>query len=269
MAPALTIGEFSRITHLSIKTLRYYHRVGLLEPVEVNADTGYRYYSLGQAETAQAIRRFRDLDMPVEDVRAVLAAPDPTARDALITRHLDRMQAQLEQTQAAVASLRSLLTRAPDRPRIERRSVPATLAIAISAVVHGAEVIEWWAAAMAELRATGLHPTGAAGGLFEQSIFTDELGSATLFIPVAVAPAQPIGRVTAFTVPAAELAVALHLGNHDDADRTYAAVGSYVAEHGIGVDGPVREYYLVDSADPADWRTEICWPIRPSAHPAG
>ena len=70
------MGDFSRATHLSVKTLRHYHQVGLLEPATVNPDTGYRYYSAGQIPTAQVIRRLRDLEMPVADVKAVLAARD-------------------------------------------------------------------------------------------------------------------------------------------------------------------------------------------------
>jgi DNA-binding transcriptional MerR regulator len=44
MAAGLTVGDFSRATHLSVKTLRHYHQVGLLQPATVNPDTGYRYY---------------------------------------------------------------------------------------------------------------------------------------------------------------------------------------------------------------------------------
>src|ERR1700682_6406982 len=44
MDTGLTIGEFSRITHLSIKTLRRYHEAGLLQPARVDRQTGYRYY---------------------------------------------------------------------------------------------------------------------------------------------------------------------------------------------------------------------------------
>ena len=76
------MGDFSRATHLSIKTLRHYHQVGLLQPATVNPDTGYRYYSAHQIPTAQVIRRLRDLEMPVADVKAVLAAPDAAARNA-------------------------------------------------------------------------------------------------------------------------------------------------------------------------------------------
>ena len=76
MPASLAIGDFSRATHLSVKTLRHYHRIGLLEPADVDPDTGYRRYTTEQIPTAQVIRRFRDLDMPLEEIHAVLDAPD-------------------------------------------------------------------------------------------------------------------------------------------------------------------------------------------------
>src|SRR5260370_27746489 len=109
MAAVLTVGDFSRATHLSVKTLRHYHQVGLLEPATVNPDTGYRYYSAHQIPTAQVIRRLRDLEMPVADVKAVLAAPDAPARNALIAAHLNRLESELAQTQTPVESLRTPL----------------------------------------------------------------------------------------------------------------------------------------------------------------
>ena len=71
----LSIGEFARATHLSVKTLRYYHDAGLLVPAGIDAHSGYRRYDVEQIGTAQVIRRFRDLGMPVEDVRTVLHTP--------------------------------------------------------------------------------------------------------------------------------------------------------------------------------------------------
>jgi effector-binding domain-containing protein len=65
-------------------------------------------------------------------------------------------------------------------------------------------------------------------------------------------------------IPAAELAVAVHCGPFGELDRTYAAVGTHVAERELGVDGPIREYYLVTASDTPDeslHRTEVCWPI--------
>jgi len=79
----LTIGEFSKMTYLSVKALRHYHDVGLLTPDMVDPATGYRRYASSQVTTAQAIRRFRDLDMPLDDVRRVLRdrGPAPAGPD--------------------------------------------------------------------------------------------------------------------------------------------------------------------------------------------
>ena len=74
MKVLLTIGEFSRMTHLSVKALRHYHDVGLLEPADVDNSSGYRIYAATQVPTAQLIRRFRDLEMPLDDVRSALVA---------------------------------------------------------------------------------------------------------------------------------------------------------------------------------------------------
>ena len=71
-------GDFSRMTYLSVKALRYYHEIGLLEPAAVDPDSGYRLYRPAPgSDAAQVIRRLRDLDMPLETVRTVLDAPGP------------------------------------------------------------------------------------------------------------------------------------------------------------------------------------------------
>ena len=267
MAAGLTVGDFSRITHLSVKTLRHYHEVGLLEPATVNPGTGYRYYSAAQVPTAQVIRRLRDLEMPVSQVKAVLDAPDAPARNALIAAHLGQLEAELAQTRAAVESLRNLLQPPQDAPVIEHRSVPAVRAAGITAIVSNPDVLPWWQGALGELHATvraqGLHATGPSGGMYASELFQQDRGEATVFIPVADS-VRPIGRVTPVVVPAAELAIVSHPGSLSDADLSYARLGSYATRHEISIDGPLREYYLrgaADTPDEAEWRTEIGWPI--------
>jgi DNA-binding transcriptional MerR regulator len=267
MAAALTVGDFSRITHLSVKTLRHYHQVGLLEPAQVNADTGYRYYSDQQIPAAQVIRRLRDLEMPVADVKAVLTAPDAPSRSALIAAHLDRLEAGLARTRAAVDSLRNLLQPPDTAAAIEHRSVPATPAAAIRQIVDREDLLPWWEGALGELhaslRAQHLRATGPSGGLYPSELFQHDRGEATVFIPVH-GPVRTIGRVAPLMVPAAELAVISHPGSLADVDLTYGRLGSYTATHEISVDGPLREYYLrgaIDTPDPAHWSTEIGWPI--------
>ena len=267
MRTNVTIGGFSLMTHLSVKTLRHYHRVGLLEPAAVDPDTGYRYYTTDQVPTAQVIRRFRDLGMPIDQVRAVLAAPDVDSRNGLIVDHLTRMEDQLHLAQSAVASLRALLSEPPAPITVEHRTVPATPALAVTDTVDGADLRDWWSASYRELmntlRANDIRPAGPVGGLYDNALFEEERGRSTLYVPVP-APIHPTGRAHPFTIPAAELAVTVHTGSHADIDRTYGALGTYVTEHALAVTGPVREHYVVyreDTADEASWRTELAWPV--------
>jgi DNA-binding transcriptional MerR regulator len=269
MRASLAIGDFSRSTHLSIKTLRHYHRIGLLEPADVDPGTGHRRYTTDQIATAQVIHRFRSLDMPLEEIHAVLAAPDLATRNELISGHLSRLEASLARTQEATASLRDLL-----RPPagcvpvvIEHRQVAATPAAAVREVLDLEDAASWFQGALGELyaivAAQKLTPSGQAGGIFANDLFTHGRGEATIYVPCA-GTIRPTGRVASLTVPSVEVAVIAHLGSHHDVDRAYGSLGAYVAEHALGVDGPLREFYVVGSHETADqalWRTEIGWPI--------
>jgi DNA-binding transcriptional MerR regulator len=263
----LAIGDFSRMTHLSVKALRHYHDVGLLDPVEIDPASGYRFYEPSQVPVAQVIRRFRDLGMPLEEVKAVLRAPDVAARNAVIVAHLDRMESQLENTQSTVASLRTLLERPPTPIAVEYRSVPPTRTVAIAETVSEQDIEEWWVGAFLELRSVlasaDVAPAGPAGALYSNELFELELGEVVAFVPVSGVVGVS-GRVSEYEVPAVELAVALHEGAFGDLDQTYGALGNYVAERELGVEGPIREYYLVtpfDTDDEAEHRTEVGWPV--------
>ena len=273
MSTTVSIGDFSLMTHLSIKTLRYYHQVGLLEPAEVDPDTGYRHYGVEQLPTAQIIQRFRDLDMPIDEVKAVLAAPDIATRNALIATHLGRLEGELEQTRQAVQSLRNLLEPAHTPISVELRTIPATPAVGIQQVVDGNDLVVWLHGALGELYATiavqGLRASGPSGGLFSSELFHYERGEVTMFVPIS-GKMQTVGRMSPLVVPAAEVAVTVHDGSLANLNDTYGALGVYVATQALGVVGPVREYYLVDArttSDATQWRTELAWPIFQTARP--
>jgi DNA-binding transcriptional MerR regulator len=264
--PTLTIGDFSRATHLSVKMLRHYHDIGLLEPAGVDPGTGYRRYGTGQIATAQVIRRFRDLDMPLEEIQAVLSAADPRTRSQLIAAHLARLEASLARTQDAVATLRDLLERPHAAAPVRHRHAAAVSAAAITEIVDRADALAWYQGALGELHATlaaqGIAATGPGGGIYQTELFTEEHGEATIFLPCQ-APVRPIGRVAFLDVPAAELATVVHTGPHAGIDLAYGTLAAYVTRHALAVDGPIREYYLTGPADAPDqaWRTEIGWPI--------
>ncbi|WP_328468400.1 MerR family transcriptional regulator [Actinoplanes sp. NBC_00393] len=258
----LAIGEFSRLTHLSVRTLRRYHEAGLLQPATVDDATGYRYYSADQIPVAQIIHRLRELDVPLPDVQRILRSPDPGTRGTLVANHLRRLESELDRTRAAVASLRRLLQPEPTPLDVELRAVPATTVAAIEDDVDHDYVVAWYAGAMAELDALLGEPTGVPGGLYDNVLFENGHGHVLVYRPTLEPPHR--GRVHPVTLPAVELAVTTHAGEHDDIDVTYGELGTWVVDNALAVAGPVREHYVVgprDTPDPAAWRTEIGWPV--------
>jgi DNA-binding transcriptional MerR regulator len=264
MRQGLTIGEFATLTHLSVRTLRRYHEAGLLEPATVDPFTGYRYYSAVQIPSAQVIHRLRELDVPLAEVKSILAADDPQRRADLITGHLRRLEEDLNRTQAAVVSLRRLLRPDPRDLQVELRSLPARTVVAVRGQVTLDESTDWYDTAMAELDAAfgPAERTGPPGGRYTNELFTAGAGTMTVYRPVREPRAA--GRIEIIELPPVDLAIAVHSGRHDDIDVTYGRLGSWVVEHALAVDGPVDETYVTgprDTPAPADWRTEIGWPV--------
>jgi DNA-binding transcriptional MerR regulator len=272
MNTRIAIGDFSKMTYLSIKALRRYHDMGLLVPADIDRSSGYRYYEPAQVPMGQVIRRFRDLGMPLEQIRAVIDTPDQSVRNELIVAHLREMEAALQQTQDTVTSLRHLLEqpRAPQPISVEYRSVTATPAIGITEMVAWDNLEHWWVAAFEELGAafpqTGATRGGPNGALYPSELFEDELGEVTAFIPVAYAPAAADlpGRLQPTEIPGAEYALTIHEGSFAELDLTYGVLGTYVSEREIGLPGIIRENYLVTfdhTEDQSAHRTEVCWPV--------
>jgi len=267
MRVRLAIGVFSRMTHLSVKALRHYHDVGLLTPAEIDPVSGYRFYEPSQLPAAQVIRRFRDLGMPLDEIKEVLQAPDVAARNQVIVAHLQRMESQLAVTQSVVASLRSLLERPPAPVAVEHRSVGPVRALGIRGQVSMPDLDAWLDAAQRELdaalAAAAVSPAGPRGALYPAELFELGAGEVVAYVPVTQEiPAG--GRARMLEIPPAELAVAVHRGTLADLDLTYGALDTYMAEREIGVDGPIREHYLVtafDTGDESRHVTEVCWPV--------
>ena len=261
MSASVAIGEFSRLTHLTVKTLRHYHEQGLLVPYAVDEASGYRRYSVDQVPDALLIGRLRRLDMPLAEVRRVLDSTDTHQRDAAIAEHLSRMESELSRTRAIVASLRGLLTSGATL-EVERRILPDLATVSVTARVEREEIGDWCAQTFPALYSSLLSPPiGPGGALYSDEFFTEAVGEVTAYVPVEMSPQPVEGRIV---IPGGSYAVGVHAGPFVDFDRTYAALGSHVATYEIAIPGPIREIYLVsppETTDEARFRTEVCWPI--------
>jgi DNA-binding transcriptional MerR regulator len=79
----MSIGEFARRSRLSPKALRLYDELGLLAPVRVDDSSGYRYYVADQLEPARLVAALRQLQMPLAEIKAILALEPPVAARAV------------------------------------------------------------------------------------------------------------------------------------------------------------------------------------------
>lgn len=99
------IGQFAELVGLSIPQLRRYDRLRLLEPDGREAQSGYRYYTGGQTGAARVIALLRSMDMPLADVRRVLAGTSDAERRQLFRDHRTRLEARLDEVRRLLAAV--------------------------------------------------------------------------------------------------------------------------------------------------------------------
>ncbi len=119
----LSIGQFARATGLTAKALRHYDAVGLLTPAVVEAGNGYRRYRVEQLGTARLIRKLRDLELPVAEVRRLLDLyeDDADALTAELLAHRKRLESRVVRLQMQLHSLDHLVNEKGLHDMIERK----------------------------------------------------------------------------------------------------------------------------------------------------
>src|SRR5262245_15605237 len=267
----LSIGRFARLSGLTIKALRHYDEIGLLRPARVDDATGYRYYALAQARDAEAIRRLRLLDVPLDEVAALLQADDRQLRQQLAV-HRARIEGRAVETQRILAELDRLIDReeelVPDATRIEFRlevkDIPdrqVLLARERADVDSMKEVIP---RLIKETHARLQEGGGRfAGPPVCVCPFPDEDGTAEIAVGWPVDQDLPDVE----TLPGGRALVLEHKGPYDELGRSYRLLSEAMEEHGFVPAGAPVEVYVSNPeevADPRDYVTIIEWPVGPS-----
>ena len=86
------IGEFSYLCSMSIKTLRYYDKIGVLTPERVDELTGYRYYDIDQLEQAQKIKSLQEASFTLEEIKSILEGKNTESVDVKIKIVEDKLK---------------------------------------------------------------------------------------------------------------------------------------------------------------------------------
>jgi effector-binding domain-containing protein len=264
------IGRFSKICRLTIPALRLYDELELLRPALVDPDSGYRYYSLAQAPDAERIRRLREIDMPLDEIRAVLSARDIAQIHDRLEAHRQRLQERAEQCRQSLASLDRIIEQEKRvmEYQVRVRELAAQPVVSIRSHSSTAEMPVFFKGAYSEifslLGELGIRGAGVPFSVYHDPEFRDDDVDMEVVVPVSE-PAEDRGRVRAYVLEAGAVATTLHLGAYDEIGAAYQAVVDWILSHGHEMAGPPRECYLVspnETSNPAEYRTEILWPIK-------
>ncbi|HEY6249074.1 MAG TPA: MerR family transcriptional regulator, partial [Candidatus Angelobacter sp.] len=133
-----SIGEFSRITGLSVKAIHLYHEKGLLVPAQIDAQTGYRYFNSANVEQARTIRKLRELSFSLEEIKTLLQGVDDDMLflDVLMSKRQQVLE-QLAHLKGTAKMLESIIASEKEARamaeinsfKVEEKDVPAVLVV--------------------------------------------------------------------------------------------------------------------------------------------
>ena len=102
-----TVKEISDLTGISVRTLHYYDEIGLLKPTE-KSDAGYRLYDDKALETLQQVLFFREFDIPLKEIKAVMDNP-VLERNQLLQMQRKMLVAKKERMERLITSIDDIL----------------------------------------------------------------------------------------------------------------------------------------------------------------
>ena len=269
----LKIGDFSKLSRVSIRMLRHYDEIGLLKPVWIDPDSGYRYYAPEQLPIAGRITALKDMGFGLTAIGEIL--PCYEERDAL-QRHLRCKQAELQALSEQTAYRLRLLETAMRRLRKEDETMnydvtiktfPPRSAATVRMVIPAyAQEGMLWNILMEET--AQLHLV-YGDPCYSCAVFHDaEYREADVDVEIQmdVKGSYPDTEHVRFrTLPEITVACATCKGSYEHMGGINAAVAAWAADNGYEFDGPMFNIYHVGPAqttDPEAYVTEVCYPVR-------
>src|ERR1041384_1211489 len=248
MKTSYSIGEFSQITGLSVKTLRFYHEKGILIPSSVDEATGYRFYDAAKVEKARVIMRLRQMEFSIEDIAAVLGE---CSDEADILNYLERqknvLQQRIQEDRDIVRSLNEIIAKEKSARQILEAGNFAveekTFAPQLIAGIRMKGRYPHIGAGFARLgKAVGRHISGKPLCLYYDGEYREDDADFEPCFPIRKPVAvegvsiRPLNGVRCLSL--------IHRGPYDQLGRSYARILKATAERSAETILPTREIYL-------------------------
>jgi effector-binding domain-containing protein len=245
------IGEFSKLSQVPAKTLRYYDQIGLLRPARVDRFTGYRYYSARQLPRLNRILALKDLGLSLDQIAQLLENDLPVAH---IRGMLQLKQVEIRQQ---VEDERTRLVRVEWRlKRIEQeetmatqevvlKRVPAVTVASVRATIPSyGDVGQLYGEVFGHLGRHSVGPAGPAIGIYYDEEYRESDVDVEAAVPLSRAVPES-GRVQVRELPAVDaMACIVHEGSFDTLGATYGQLMGWIEAGGYRICGPCREVYV-------------------------
>jgi DNA-binding transcriptional MerR regulator/effector-binding domain-containing protein len=273
-----SIGEFSKITGLTVKTLRFYHDKGLLVPALVDDRTAYRYFDFRQIDKARVITRLRGLEFSLEQIGEIMAASEDEA-DILdfLQRQRTLLEQKMRQYRGIVGSLDKIIQSEKEARmalhnstfEVEEKRLDPLLIAGVRLKGRYSECGKGFAKIG---RAFGRHISGKCFLLHFDSEFKEDDADFEACMPIR--KGKDVDGISVREIPGGRCVSLLHKGPYAELSRSYAKVLAYVKEHGYEIVMPTREVYLkgpgmIFKGNPKNYLTEIQIQITASAPAPG
>jgi DNA-binding transcriptional MerR regulator/effector-binding domain-containing protein len=270
MTTSYSIGEFSQITGLSVKTLRFYHEKGILAPSSVDEATGYRFYDASKIEKARVIMQLRQMEFSIEDIAAVLSECND---ESDILNYLERqknvLQQRIQEDRDIVRSLDKIISNEKSAKQlleegnfaIAEKNIEPMLVAGIRMKGKYSDC----GRGFGQLgKAIGRYICGKAFCLYYDGEYRETDADFEPCFPIRKEVVVDGDSIR--TLPGARLLTLIHRGSYDQLGRSYAKILAETDRRKLKISLPTREVYLkgpgmIFKGNPKNYLTEIQLPI--------
>ncbi len=262
----LGIGEFSKATNLTVKTIRLYHEKGLLPPARVDPASGYRYYDRTSLERAAAIVELRRLDFSLVECKEILdSCGEEGDLLAFLEKQKGAIEAKLRRSRGILDSLEAIIRKDREAIMTEKTASTEVLEKALEPMlVAGMRKKGTYKETGQRIgrvaRAAGRHICGKPLNLYYDGEYREDDADFESCFPVRKAVASE--GITSHELPGGRCLSLIHRGPYEELGRSYAAIFEELHRRNLKAVLPIREIYLkgpgmIFRGNPKKYLTEI------------
>ena len=266
-----SIGEVSKLFHISVSSLRHYENVGLLHPEYTSPDTGYRYYGPEQFEVLNTIRYLRALDMPLAEIEDFLKNKDISNIEEKLMQQkkivLEKQQ-ELKRVEQKINHRLNVLSEAQNTPldTVTLVQLPASRVVWVEAPlkIEDSQDMEAPIRKLDQSKAEAVVFLGKVGlGISSEHLQNSEYKKYDgIFL---ILDDEDIYDGETMSVAEALCVRLCFRGSHAEAPEQYRKLLDYIKKHQMQIVGFSREITLIDygiTNDPEKFVTELCSPVK-------